>query len=66
MKIKLRNLRLKQNMSLRDLEKASGIDKSTISRIENNLISPSADVLCSLSKALNVTLIDLVDCEEGE
>ncbi len=65
LKIKLRNLRLKKNMSIRDLENKSGINRSTISRIERGEMSPSVDILCKLCIALNVKLCDMVDCERG-
>lgn len=65
MKIKLRDLRLKNNMSIRDLESKSGVHRSTISRIENGEIIPSVGILCSLCRTLHVKIGDMVDCERG-
>lgn len=65
MKINLRKLRKEQGLSLKDLSVLSNINKSTLSRIENNEMIPSAMVLCKLCNALHVTLNDLVDCNGG-
>lgn len=62
MKIKLRDYRLKKNMSIRDLESASGVDKAAISRIEHGYSEPTIGTLCLLSDALGISLDELVDC----
>lgn len=64
MKINLRELRVKHNLSVYDLERISGVNKSTISRIENNEMIPTALTLCRLCNALHVTLNDMVDCNK--
>lgn len=50
---KLRELRLKNDLSLRDLEKKSGVSYSFISSIENDRYQASRDKLISLATALD-------------
>jgi transcriptional regulator with XRE-family HTH domain len=50
-------------MSIETLATLAGVDKSTVSKIENNIRMPSIDVLCRLCAALNVGVGDMVDCE---
>lgn len=40
----------------------TGISHGYISELENNLKSPTTDILCKLAKGLDCTLDDLVDC----
>lgn len=64
MKIKLRDYRLKKDMSMDDLMIVSGVNKSTISNIERKEnYNPRIRTLCLLAKALGITLYELVDCE---
>lgn len=65
MKVNLRSLRLKRHMSLHDLAKESHVAKSTISKIENGVLTPSIRVLCKLCNALDVDIDDMLDCERG-
>ncbi len=62
MKINLRELRLKNNMTVRGLSELSGVDASTISRIENGMVIPSLLTVCKLCNALNVDMGDMVEC----
>ncbi len=62
--IKLRDVRIEKGISIRELEQKSGVDRSTISRIENEQAIPSVLTLCKLAYALNVTLDDLVEYTE--
>ena len=64
MKINLRKLRQEKNLSIHELERLSGVDKSTISRIENNEMIPTILILCRLCNALHVTLDEIVDCNK--
>lgn len=66
MKINLREIRKQKGLSLRELEKLSNVNKSTLSRIENNEIVPSVLILCKLCNALHVTLDEMVDCNRGD
>ena len=61
MKINLRELRKQNNLSIYELERLSGVDKSTISRIENNEMIPTVLIMCRLCNALHVTLDEMVD-----
>lgn len=52
---------LKKNISTRQVSIATGISKSTINRIANGEISPTADTLELLAKGLKVRISDLID-----
>lgn len=53
---RLKALRSKQNLSVRDLAEKTGINISNISRIENGKISSTIDVLDRLAQALGTTI----------
>lgn len=53
-------LRLSKGMSQQELADKVGIDRSTISRIENNEIETTIDNAIQFSQILNVPLPDLV------
>lgn len=61
MKILLDKIMLKKNISTRQVSIATGISKSTINRIANGEISPTADTLELLAKGLKVRISDLID-----
>ncbi|MFR2338140.1 helix-turn-helix transcriptional regulator [Mediterraneibacter gnavus] len=50
-----------KNLSTRQVSIATGISKSTINRIANGEISPTADTLELLAKGLEVRIFDLID-----
>lgn len=50
-----------RNLSVRQVSIMTGISKSTISRIVNEEISPTADTLEILAKGLKVHISDLID-----
>jgi transcriptional regulator with XRE-family HTH domain len=50
---KLRELRLKKDMSLRDLGELSGLSYSFIGSLEKERFKPSRETVYSLAKALN-------------
>lgn len=56
--IRLKEVRLLNNLSQRELAKRAGVTNSTISMIEKNSVSPS---ISSLKKVLNGIPISLVD-----
>jgi transcriptional regulator with XRE-family HTH domain len=60
---RLRQLREEKCFSQSDLEKASGLLRSYISRVEHGRIVPSLETLERLAKALNVPLYRLF-CSE--
>lgn len=61
---RLKELRKKQQLSLRDLAKISGVHYSTISRIENGEFLPNLAILAKLARALKVPIEELIDEEE--
>lgn len=61
MKILLDKIMYEKNLSSRQVAILTGISKSTIDRISNNKISPTADTLERLAKGLNVRIFDLID-----
>jgi len=62
---KLRELRRERHLTLRDLEAISGVDHSSIGKIENGEHLPNLGTLLKLAKALEVSLDDLIDEEEA-
>mgnify|MGYP002783400735 FL=1 len=61
MKILLDKIMLDKNLSTRQVSIATGVSKSTVSRIANGEISPTADTLELLAKGLKVRISDLID-----
>ncbi len=61
MKILLDKIMFKENLSVRQVSIATGISKSTVSRIANGEISPTADTLELLAKGLKLRISDLID-----
>jgi transcriptional regulator with XRE-family HTH domain len=58
---KLREIREQRALSLRELERLSGVDYSSISKIETGESSPKLETILKLAKALQVDLIELID-----
>lgn len=58
----LASLREQKGMSLRDLEYASGIDNSKISKIEKGAINITLNTMIDLAEGLEITVKQLVDC----
>ena len=59
-KIMLKEIRAKRKITLRQLEAASGISISTLSRIEKGQVSPTIFELDRVAVALDVSLWDLI------
>jgi len=59
-KSRLRELRLKAGLSMRELARQIGEDHSNVRYWETNGIPPRSDVLLPLSKALGVTVEELL------
>ena len=55
-----KSIRKAKNMTLNEVEANSGITASTISKIENGVISPSYASLIRLAKGLGTDIVDLV------
>lgn len=60
MKILLDKIMYEKNLSVRQVSTMTGLSKSTVSRIMNNQVSPSADTLELLAKGLNIRISDLI------
>ena len=54
-KYNLYELRCRRNLSIRQLERLSGVSKSTINNIENGRYDPTVKTLCLLAGALKTT-----------
>lgn len=61
MKILLDKIMTVKNLSTRQVERMSGISSSSIGRIRNGDVSPTADTLEALAKGLNVRITDLIE-----
>lgn len=61
MKILLDKIMANKNLSVRQVAILTGVSKSTVSRIANNEISPTADILEALAKGLKIRIYDLID-----
>ncbi|WP_354314112.1 helix-turn-helix domain-containing protein [Sporosarcina psychrophila] len=61
MRCLLRNRRLSQGLSQRQLEVISGVDRSRISAYENNKVVMSIDVAAQFAIILHCSLDDLYD-----
>lgn len=57
---KIRDLRLRQGMTVQRLAEATGLSKGFISQVENNRTSPSLQSLHAISRALEVSVAYLV------
>ena len=52
-------LRMSKGWSTRYLAKLSGLSRSSITRIENESISPTFDTMIKISKAFNMNIWDV-------
>jgi transcriptional regulator with XRE-family HTH domain len=57
----LRRLRVARHLSLSELARATGMSKATLSGIENGRANPTVDTLASLSDAMRISLIELLE-----
>jgi len=58
--LKLEEIRHRQGMSLRQLSLEAGIALSTLQRVETSVFDPRLSTLRELSKALNVSIAELI------
>lgn len=56
----LRDLRGRNGWTLVEVSQITGVPVSTLSRIENGLVSPTYDILVRLSRGLEIDLADLL------
>lgn len=61
MKILLDKIMYEKNLSVRQVSIMTGVSKSTINRIMNNEVSPSAETLERLAKGLKIRISDLIE-----
>lgn len=61
---RLRRLRMQRNVTLTSLAEATGISKSTLSRLESGQRRPSLELLLPLAQAYHVPLEELVGAPE--
>lgn len=61
---RLKQLRTQRQMTLTDVGEATGISKSTLSRLENGQRRPTLDLLLALSAAYRVPLDEMVAAPE--
>lgn len=55
--------RCEKKLTLRDLEKMTGISRSALDNYENNIISPRLDQLAIIADALDLNITDLFTVE---
>lgn len=58
---RLRDIRIKRGLTLEDLAYNADMEISQIYRIEKGLINPTLTTLSALSKALKISLSELLD-----
>lgn len=57
---RLKQIRIERDWSLQQLTEASGISRSTLSRLENAEVSPTAETLGTLSTTYGITISQLL------
>ena len=57
---RIKELRYKQNITLNELSKRSGVGKATLSRIENGKSLGTTKVLVKVAKAFNMDIRELL------
>lgn len=63
MRLKIREIREKKNISLSKLAIKVGVDKATLSRIERNVEMPSLKLAYYIAEALGVSMYDFIDID---
>lgn len=63
MRILLDKIMYKRKLSVRQVSILTGLSKSTISRIANGDVSPTADTLEQLAKGLKIRISDLIESD---
>ncbi len=58
---KIREIRLRKNMTLRDLSKRSGCSLGFLSQVERDLVSPTISSLKRIADALDINIISLFE-----
>ncbi len=63
---KMREARLKKELSQAELAKSIGVSRQTVNMIESGTYNPTVELCIRLCKALGVTLNDLFWDEKGK
>lgn len=63
MKILLNEIMYERNLSFQEVALMTGISKSTVHRIANGKVSPTADTLELLAKGLKIRISDLYESD---
>jgi len=63
--VALKHLRSSNGWTLTEVSKRTGVPVSTLSRIENDRVSPTYDLLLRLSKGLSVDVAQLLSSADG-
>lgn len=63
MRILLGKIMYNKNLSVRQVSILTGLSKSTISRIANGDVSPTADTLEQLAEGLKIRISDLIESD---
>ncbi len=58
---RLRAIRHSRKWTLQEASKLSSVGRSTLSKIENGLMSPTLDLLKKITRGMNIDLVDLFD-----
>ncbi|WP_370644752.1 helix-turn-helix transcriptional regulator [Sporosarcina sp. ACRSL] len=64
MRCKLRDRRLSQGLSLRQLATLASVDRGQLSRYENNIVVMGVDTAAKFALLLNCTIDDLYEYEQ--
>ena len=62
----IKEIRLEKNLKQRELGKLVGVDDKTVSKWERGVYLPDITLLSPLSKALGVTVDELLECKRHE
>lgn len=58
--ITLKEFRKKRNISIRQLEKITGIPRGRLSIIENNKANPTLDTMLQICTGLNISIYEII------
>lgn len=65
MRLRVREIRIKKGLSIRDLANLSAVSKSGIEKVEGPSPKPRIGTLYKIALALGVRIADLIDDDDG-
>lgn len=65
MRLRVREIRIKKGLSIRDLANLSAVSKSGIEKVEGPSPNPHIGTLYKIALALGVRIADLIDDDDG-